>query len=109
MLIFSHPLLFCDTCDFSDLSIHAYINTYIYKYIYRSSRDTENKLNSHFSKFSIYMLFEETDTEESGNSDSDVSSLDNVFSRMQFESSSSEEQVTDDRDDLMWIHMSGVK
>jgi hypothetical protein len=42
------------------------------------------------------MLFEETDTEENGNSESDVSSLDNVFfSRMRFESSSSEEQVTD--------------
>ncbi len=45
------------------------------------------------------MLFEETDTEESGNSQSDVSSLDDGFSRMQFESSSSEEQVTDDGDD----------
>ena len=45
------------------------------------------------------MLFEETDTEESGNSQSDVSSLDDGFSRMQFESSSSEEQVTDDNDD----------
>ncbi|CAF1085913.1 unnamed protein product [Didymodactylos carnosus] len=45
------------------------------------------------------MLFEETDTEESGDSESDMSSLDNGFSRMQFESSSSEEQVTDDGDD----------
>jgi hypothetical protein len=41
------------------------------------------------------MLFEETNTEESGNSQSDVSSLDDGFSRMQFESTSSEE-VTDD-------------
>lgn len=45
------------------------------------------------------MLFEETDTEESGNSQSDVSSLDDGFSRIQFESTSSEEQVTDDSDD----------
>ena len=45
------------------------------------------------------MLFEETDTEESGNSQSDVSSLDDGFSRMQFESTSSEEKVTDDGDD----------
>ena len=44
------------------------------------------------------MLFEETDTKESGNSQSDVSSLDDGFSRMQFESTSSEE-VTDDGDD----------
>jgi len=47
------------------------------------------------------MLFEETDTEESSDSQSDVSSLDNGFSRMQFESSSSEEQVTDDGDEDM--------
>jgi hypothetical protein len=45
------------------------------------------------------MLFEETDTKESGNSQNDVSSLDDGFSRMQFESTSSEEQVTDDGDD----------
>ena len=43
------------------------------------------------------MLFEETYTEESGDSQSDVSSLDDGFSRMQFESTSSEE-VTDDGD-----------
>ena len=45
------------------------------------------------------MLFEETDTEESGNSQSDVSSFDDGFSRIQFESTSSEE-VTDDGDDV---------
>ncbi|CAF4028253.1 unnamed protein product [Rotaria sp. Silwood1] len=45
------------------------------------------------------MLFEETDTEKSGNSQSDLSSLDNGLSRMRFESSSSKEQVTDDGDD----------
>ena len=45
------------------------------------------------------MLFEETDTEESGDSQRDMSSLDNGFFRMQFESSSSEEQVMDDGDD----------
>ena len=44
------------------------------------------------------MLSEETDTDESGNSQSDASSLDNDFSRMQFESTSIEE-VTDDGDD----------
>ena len=44
------------------------------------------------------MLFEETDTDESGDSQSDVSSLNNDFSRMQFESTSTEE-VTDDGDD----------
>ena len=53
------------------------------------------------------MLFEETDTEESGNLQSDVSSLHDSFSRMQFESTSSEE-VTDDSDDD-WIHKSGAK
>ena len=46
------------------------------------------------------MLFEETDTEDSGNSLSDVSALDDDFARMQFESSSSEEEVTDDGMDL---------
>jgi hypothetical protein len=59
------------------------------------------------------MLFEETDTEESGDSQSDVSSLDNGFSRMQFESSSSEAQVTDDGDDDMnsqvWGQIQGVR
>ena len=39
-----------------------------------------------------------TDTEESHDSQSDVSSLDDGFSRMQFESSSSEDQATDDDD-----------
>src|SRR5690349_9269769 len=74
----------------------------IYKYIHHSSRDNENKPNSHFSKFAIYMLFEEMDTEESSDSQSsDVNSLDNGFFRMQFESSSSEEQVMDDGDDDM--------
>ena len=69
--------------------------------MHHSSRDNENKLNSFFSKFGIYMLFEETDTEESGDSHSDVSSLDDGFSRIQFESSSSEKQVTGDDDDDM--------
>lgn len=45
------------------------------------------------------MLFEETYTEESRDSQSDVSSLHDGPSRMQFESSSSEEQVIDDGDD----------
>ena len=40
------------------------------------------------------MLFGQTDTEESDDSPSDVRKLDDDFSRMQFESSSSEEQVT---------------
>ena len=45
------------------------------------------------------MLFEETDTEESGDSQSDVSSLDDGFFGMQFESTRSEEQVADGGDD----------
>jgi hypothetical protein len=44
------------------------------------------------------MSFEETDTENSENSLSDVSSLDHGFARMQFESSSSEEVTDDDLD-----------
>ena len=39
------------------------------------------------------MLSEETDAEESGDSQNNVSSLDDDFSRMQFESSSSEELI----------------
>jgi hypothetical protein len=46
------------------------------------------------------MLFEEIDTEESSDLQSDVSSLDDGLSRMQFGSSSSEEQFTDDDDDV---------
>ncbi len=46
------------------------------------------------------MPFEETEAEESSNSLSDVSSLYNDFSRMQFESSSSQKEVTDDDVDL---------
>jgi hypothetical protein len=54
------------------------------------------------------MLFEEMDTEESGNSQSDVSSLDNDFSRVRFESSSAEEQVMDDDgDDDAHLHVWG--
>jgi hypothetical protein len=45
------------------------------------------------------MLFEETDTEESDNSQSEVSSLDNGFFGIRLESSSSEDQVTNDGDD----------
>lgn len=44
------------------------------------------------------MLFEETETEKSGDSRNYVSSLDYGFFGMQFESSSSEEQVMDDGD-----------
>ena len=72
----------------------------MYKCVNHSSRDGENKLNCHFSKFAIYMLSEEMDTKESENSQSDVSSLNNGFCRMQFESSNCEEQVTDDGDDV---------
>ena len=46
------------------------------------------------------MPFEETDTEESDNSQSDVSSLDDGVSRMPFESTSSEEVTDDDGDDV---------
>ncbi len=45
------------------------------------------------------MSSEETDIENSGNSLSDASSLDDDFARMQFESSSSDEEVTDDETD----------
>ena len=45
----------------------------------------------------------ETDTEDSGNSLIDVSALDDDFATMQFESSSSEEEVTDDdMDSQIW-------
>jgi len=43
-------------------------------------------------------MFEETDTAEISNSLNDVSSLDHDFSKIQFESSSFEEEVTDDDD-----------
>jgi hypothetical protein len=46
------------------------------------------------------MSSEETDIEDSGNSLSDVNSLNDGFARMQFESSSSNEEVTDDNFDL---------
>ena len=46
------------------------------------------------------MSSEETDAEDSRNSMNDVSSLDDVFLQMQFESSSSEEETTDDNRDL---------
>ncbi len=45
-------------------------------------------------------MFEETDTEESSNSLNHVSTLDNDFSKIQFECSSIEEEVTDDDVDL---------
>ena len=49
------------------------------------------------------MSSEETDTEGSRSTSSDVSSLDDDFARMQFESSTSEEEVTDDdRDVQVW-------
>ena len=49
------------------------------------------------------MSSEETDSEDSGNSQSHVSSWDDDFARMQFESSSSEEEITDDdRDSQVW-------
>jgi hypothetical protein len=44
--------------------------------------------------------FEETDTDDSGNSLGDVSDLDDDFARMQFESSSSEEEIAADDVDL---------
>ena len=46
------------------------------------------------------MLFEETDIEGNENSLSDVNSLDDDLGRMQFESSSFEEEVGDDDLDL---------
>lgn len=49
------------------------------------------------------MSFEETDSEDSRNSQSDVRSLDDDFARIQFESSSCEEEITnDDWDPQVW-------
>ena len=42
------------------------------------------------------MSSEETDTEDSRNTTTNDSSLDDDFARMEFESSTSEEEVTDD-------------
>ena len=78
-----------------------FVYTWIYKYKHHSSRDNKNKPNSYFSKLEIYMLFEETETEENRSSQSDMNNLDNGFSRIQFESSTSEEQTTNDDDDDM--------
>ena len=88
MSVFSRWLFFCDIWDLQ----HFY--TIIYR-TYHFSRDERNKLNLHSSKFSISILFEEATTEKSGSSQSDISILDNGFSRMQLESSNSQEQVTD--------------
>ena len=61
--------------------------------VHHPSRDNTNKtLQSCLSKFTIYMLFEDMDIEESVSSLSGVSSLENGMSKMQFDSSSSEEQ-----------------
>ena len=54
------------------------------------------------------MLFEGTDTEESVNSLSDVSSLENGMSKMQFESSASEDKLRMMMM-MMRIHKFGVK
>jgi hypothetical protein len=57
------------------------------------------------------MLFGDTDKEESVSSLSDVSSLENGMSKIQFKSSSFEEQVTDgdddddDADSQVWSHI----
>jgi hypothetical protein len=47
----------------------------------------------------VHMSFEETDTEESASSLSEVSSLDDDFARLQFETASSDEEVTNDEMD----------
>ena len=73
----------------------ARLSRYIHS-IHHSCAENDNKLNSRFTKGTIYMLFKNTHTVENGNSQSDVSTLDNRFSRMQCESSSYEKQVTDD-------------
>jgi hypothetical protein len=52
------------------------------------------------------MSSEDTDSEDSRNSQSDVSSLDDDFARIQFESSSSEDEITDDdRDSQVWTEI----
>lgn len=63
------------------------------KYVHHSSPDHENKPNSHLSKVAVYKLFEETDTEEGDDWQSDAESLDDSFDRMQFESSRSEDKL----------------
>ena len=73
-----------------NISIQAYIGHIILAEIIK-----RNKLNLRSSKFSTSILFEEATTEKSGGSQSNVSILDNGFSGMQFESSSSQDQVTD--------------
>ena len=89
VLIFSPWLFFCDIWDLE------YFFTSIHR-TYHSSWVERNTLNLRSSKFSISILFEEAKTEKSGSSQSNVSNLDNVFFRMQCESSSSPEQVVDD-------------
>ncbi|CAF3939773.1 unnamed protein product [Rotaria sordida] len=54
------------------------------------------------------MSSEETDTENSEKSLSDVSSLDDDFARMLFESSSSEEVTDDDLDSQVWNEIGSV-
>ena len=73
------------------MGFFRFVHTCICKYVHQSDRDNEDKLNSHFSKFAIYMLFKERDIEESDDLQIDMSSLDNDISRMQFESLNSEE------------------
>lgn len=74
----------------TDLWMHAYKN------IESIPIETMKEAQVISLKFRIYKPFEETDMEESVDSRCDVSSLDDGFSRMQFESSSSEEHATDD-------------
>jgi hypothetical protein len=51
----------------------------------------------------IHMSFEESETEESGSSLSEVSFLDDDFVRMDLESGNSDEEITDDEvDSQVW-------
>lgn len=54
----------------------------------------------------VYMSFEETDTDESASSLSEVSSLDDDFDQMRLESGSSDSEVTDEEvDSRSWIEI----
>jgi hypothetical protein len=51
----------------------------------------------------VHMSFEESETEESASSLSEVSSLDDDFVRMDLESGNSDEEITDDEvDSQVW-------
>jgi hypothetical protein len=72
------------------VELNSYSNLFFLSQLYEKDRNIAM----------IDLPFEEIDSEESGNSLSDVISLDNDFARMQFDSSSSGEEVINDDVDL---------